>query len=101
MTALPNLLRSNERTAWEKDRDHVLHPYTDFSTFAQSGSQIIEKAQGMYVVGFTGKNDSQLSAVADICIKVPCARTMRVQECHLMAYHIIADLVEEMLFGDE
>lgn len=59
------------------------------------------KAQGLYVVGFTGKNDSQLSAVADICIKVPCARTMRVQECHLMAYHIIADLVEEMLFGGE
>lgn len=59
------------------------------------------KAQNMFVVGFTGKNDSALSAVADICIQVPCARTMRVQECHLMAYHIIADLVEEILFGDE
>eukprot|EP01133_Synstelium_polycarpum_P029487 gene29487-36139_t len=55
MTALPNLLRSNERTAWEKDRDHVLHPYTDFSTFAESGSQIIEKAHGMYLTDTQGR----------------------------------------------
>ncbi|HLO98603.1 MAG TPA: SIS domain-containing protein, partial [Fimbriimonas sp.] len=58
------------------------------------------KENGLTVVGFTGKNDSKLSALSDVCIKVPCSRTMRVQECHLMAYHIIADLVEEMLFGE-
>jgi adenosylmethionine-8-amino-7-oxononanoate aminotransferase len=48
--ALPNAL-----SAWEKDRDHVLHPYTDFSTFAATGSQIIEKAEGMYVTDSTGR----------------------------------------------
>ncbi|SDP84596.1 aminotransferase [Phyllobacterium sp. OV277] len=55
MTAVSNLSRSNDRTSWEKDRDHVLHPYTDFSTFAESGSQIIEKAQGMYVTDTQGR----------------------------------------------
>lgn len=45
MTAAAAIARSNARTAWAKDRDHVLHPYTDFSSFAQSGSQIIETAK--------------------------------------------------------
>ncbi|MEI3854757.1 MULTISPECIES: aminotransferase [unclassified Ensifer] len=47
--------RPNNRSAFEKDRDHVLHPYTDFSTFAATGSQIIEKAEGAYVVDNAGR----------------------------------------------
>ena len=55
MTAASPLARSTNRTAWAKDRDHVLHPYTDFTSFAQTGSQIIEKAQGMYVTDDQGR----------------------------------------------
>ncbi|WP_432284037.1 aminotransferase [Aminobacter sp. BA135] len=42
-------------SAWAMDRAHVLHPYTDFSTFAEEGSQIIEKASGMYVTDSDGR----------------------------------------------
>lgn len=42
-------------SAWEMDRSHVLHPYTDFSTFAAEGSQIIEKAKGMHVTDAHGR----------------------------------------------
>ncbi len=55
MTASMHLARTNDRSAWEKDRDHVLHPYTDFSSFAKTGSQIIESAKGMYVVDDKGR----------------------------------------------
>ncbi len=55
MTAAASLARSNDRSPWEKDRDHVLHPYTDFSSFAQTGSQIIERAEGMYVTDDKGR----------------------------------------------
>ncbi|MEO5759403.1 MAG: aminotransferase class III-fold pyridoxal phosphate-dependent enzyme, partial [Mesorhizobium sp.] len=41
-------------SAWEMDRAHVLHPYSDFSSFAGEGSQIIEKAKGMYVTDTEG-----------------------------------------------
>lgn len=51
MTALP----SNTRTAWAMDRAHVLHPYTDFTSFAETGSQIIERASGMYVTDSEGR----------------------------------------------
>ena len=40
--------------AWEKDRAHLLHPYADFSSFASEGSQIIERADGMYVTDTLG-----------------------------------------------
>lgn len=40
---------TNDRSVWQKDRDHLIHPYTDFSTFHDEGSQVITKAEGMYV----------------------------------------------------
>ncbi len=40
--------------AWQLDRDHVLHPYTDFAKFKDEGSQVIQRAEGMYVSDDTG-----------------------------------------------
>ncbi|MBY5986573.1 aminotransferase [Roseovarius atlanticus] len=46
---------SNARSAWEKDRDHLIHPYADFSTFKEEGSQVIASAKGMYVTDTDGR----------------------------------------------
>ncbi len=37
------------------DRAHVLHPYTGVTSFAQTGSQIITRAEGMYVTDTDGR----------------------------------------------
>lgn len=42
-------------SAWAKDRAHLLHPYTDFSTFKEEGSQVITGADGMYVTDADGR----------------------------------------------
>lgn len=42
-------------SAWAKDRNHVLHPYTDFATFKDEGSQVIETAKGLYVTDTDGR----------------------------------------------
>ena len=42
-------------SAWAKDRNHVLHPYSDFSTFKLEGSQVITRAEGMYVTDSDGR----------------------------------------------
>lgn len=42
------------KTLWEMDRDHFIHPYTDFSTFKEQGSQIISKAEGVHVIDSRG-----------------------------------------------
>ena len=61
--------RPNERSAWEKDRDHLLHPYADFSSFKEDGSQIIERASGMYVYDDSGT--SYLDGIAGLwCVNV-------------------------------
>ena len=42
-------------SAWAKDRAHVLHPYTDFSTFKDEGSQVITGAEGVHVTDSEGR----------------------------------------------
>ncbi|MBO6637591.1 MAG: aminotransferase [Roseitalea sp.] len=47
--------RPEKPSAWASDRAHLLHPYTDFATFADEGSHIIESADGMYVTDTSGR----------------------------------------------
>lgn len=53
MTVMPTL--PNARTPWEMDRAHVVHLYTDFSSFSQTGSQILAQAEGVYVTDTDGR----------------------------------------------
>jgi D-sedoheptulose 7-phosphate isomerase len=50
--------------------------------------------KGAKFLSFTGKDNSPLEAVSDVCICVE-GPTATVQEVHQVAYHIICDLVEE------
>ena len=45
----------NADALWQMDRDHVIHPYTDFSRFKQEGSQVIMAAEGAHIVDADGK----------------------------------------------
>ena len=56
-------------SAWAKDRAHVLHPYTDFSTFHDEGSQVISDAEGMYVMDTDG--NQLLDGIAGLwCVNI-------------------------------
>lgn len=50
---------------------------------------------GALSIGFTGQSGQPLAAEADLCLCVPSAHTPRVQEAHILAWHIICDLVEQ------
>jgi len=39
---------------WEKDRDHYIHPWTDFSVFHEEGSLVLAEADGPYVYDSDG-----------------------------------------------
>jgi D-sedoheptulose 7-phosphate isomerase len=49
---------------------------------------------GARTVGFTGEPGEPLGGACDVCLKVPSASTPRIQEAHILAWHIICDLVE-------
>lgn len=58
----------------------------------------VAKAKGMKVIGLTGEKDSKLSAMADVCIRVPQQETYKVQELHLPVYHTLCLMLEEHFF---
>ncbi len=54
----------------------------------------LAKKKGACVLAFTGKSNSKLEQIADICVCANEKSTARSQEIHQLAYHIICDLVE-------
>ncbi|MDH3377282.1 MAG: aminotransferase [Gammaproteobacteria bacterium] len=39
---------------WQKDRDHYIHPWTDFSVFKEQGSLVMAESEGVYVYDSDG-----------------------------------------------
>lgn len=54
---------------------------------------------GMRVIALTSKGAS-LATVSDVAICVPSVDTQRIQEAHLAIEHVLCDLTEQTLFGD-
>ncbi|UCC22641.1 MAG: SIS domain-containing protein [Planctomycetota bacterium] len=54
----------------------------------------LAKKKNATVLAFTGKPDSKLEQIANICLCANDESTARSQEIHQLAYHIICDLVE-------
>lgn len=59
----------------------------------------VARAKGMRVVGLTGRAESRLSEIADVCIRVPQKETYKIQELHLPVYHCLCLMLEEHFFG--
>ena len=56
------------------------------------------KLNGMITVGFTGAGGGKMKDDCDFLINVPSNDTPRIQESHIMAGHIICELVEDQYF---
>jgi len=69
-----------------------------FSTSGTSANVVAAvkaaKNKGARVIAFTGRAESKLERMADICFCAEAESTARSQEIHQLAYHIICDLVE-------
>lgn len=55
----------------------------------------LAKKKGAAVLAFTGKGNSKLEQMADICFCTNNESTARTQEIHLLGFHIICGLVED------
>ena len=56
------------------------------------------KTQGIYTVAFAGKDGGKLASLADISLVVKSDTTARIQEAHILAGHILCQLVDYILF---
>jgi D-sedoheptulose 7-phosphate isomerase len=74
-----------------------------FSTSGTSANVVaaaqVARNKGARVIAFTGRADSELERMADICFCAEDESTARSQEIHQLAYHIICDLVERNLIN--
>lgn len=70
-----------------------------FSTSGESKNIIkaanIAKEKKMKVVSFTGKTPNSLEKISDFIISVPSKETEKVQQVHIIIYHLLCYLVEE------
>ncbi|HEV7369536.1 MAG TPA: D-sedoheptulose 7-phosphate isomerase [Arenibaculum sp.] len=57
----------------------------------------VARAAGIATVGLTGASGGRMAELCDLCIRVPAARTDRIQEMHIAVGHLICGLVEDAL----
>ncbi|MCZ6766674.1 MAG: SIS domain-containing protein [bacterium] len=55
------------------------------------------KKKGARVFALTGQGGGTVGAVSEACLAVPDSDTARIQEIHLLAIHLICQLVEESM----
>ena len=54
---------------------------------------------GMSVVGLTGRAQTRLAQLCDVCVVTPAGRFAdRAQELHIKAIHVMIELIESRLF---
>jgi D-sedoheptulose 7-phosphate isomerase len=70
-----------------------------FSTSGTSKNVIaaakLAKEIGAKVLAFTGKCNTTLEGIADVCLSIDAPDTASAQQIHQLAYHIICDIVEQ------
>jgi D-sedoheptulose 7-phosphate isomerase len=62
---------------------------------------VVARALGIRIIGLTGKKESELSKIADVCIRVPETETYKIQELHLPVYHCLCVMLEKKYGGAE
>ncbi|MGA2678921.1 MAG: SIS domain-containing protein [Sedimentisphaerales bacterium] len=55
----------------------------------------VARRKGAIVLAFTGRKNSRMERLADMCFCADSESAARSQEVHLLAYHIICKLVEQ------
>jgi D-sedoheptulose 7-phosphate isomerase len=55
---------------------------------------------GLFTMGLTGCGGGKMAQKCDLCLIVDSQATPRIQESHIMAEHILCELVERILFPE-
>jgi D-sedoheptulose 7-phosphate isomerase len=61
----------------------------------------VARANGITVIGLTGRQGGKLASACDICLHVPSDSTPLIQQVHIVAAHLICGLVENAMFSEE
>jgi len=63
----------NMQDVWQQDKDHYIHPWTDFSTFKETGSMILADSDNVHVTD--GEGRQYLDGIGGLwCVNIGYAR---------------------------
>ncbi len=64
--------------------------------------QAVKAAQkrGVRTIAMTGAGGGAIADMVDLCLAVPAEQTARIQETHITIGHVLCELIEEALCGD-
>lgn len=94
----PSLVFAQQVYAYAKKGDILLC----FSTSGNSENVVYAaeaaRAAGAISIAITGKSESKLSEICNLCIRLPETETFKIQELTLPVYHCIAAMLEDYFF---
>lgn len=96
--AVPSLVFAQQVYAYAKKEDVLFCLSTSGNSENVVYAAQTAKATGIVSVAITGKSESKLSEICDICIKLPETETYKIQELTLPVYHCIAAMLEDNFF---
>ena len=83
---------------YAKEEDLVIGLSTSGNAKNVVKAMEVAKCLGAKTLAFTGENESSLSSICDVTIRVPAIETYQVQEYHLPIYHYLCAGVEKEIF---
>lgn len=83
--------------AWGRKGDALLGLSTSGNSKNLLEAFRVAKSRGMVTLGLSGDDGGRMKDVVDHCLVVETPSIHRIQECHLLAYHVLWDLVHTLL----
>lgn len=96
--AVPSLVFAQQVYAYAKKGDVLFCLSTSGNSENVVYAAQAAKAAGIVSVAITGRNESRLSEICDICVRLPETETYKIQELTLPVYHCVAAMLEDNFF---
>ena len=94
----PDMMYAQMVYGYAKENDFVIGISTSGNSKNVANAVEVAKCVGAKTLSLTGQNESKLSELSDVTIRVPETETYKVQELHLPVYHYLCAGVEKAMF---
>ncbi len=94
----PDMMYAQMVYGYAKENDLVIGISTSGNSKNVANAVEVAKCVGAKTLSLTGQNESKLSELSDVTIRVPETETYKVQELHLPVYHYLCAGVEKAMF---
>lgn len=94
----PEMMYAQLVYGYAKEHDLLIGLSTSGNSVNVVNAITVARALGIKVLSLTGQNQSKMSELSDVTIRVPEIETYKVQEYHLPVYHYLCAETEKAIF---